>query len=171
MKLVVEIGGLICSIGAMCCCYLLYQQNLEQRIAMEEQHRLIAQCSVHVESLEKSCVALSEKIAERTVTTPQIEKRSDNNSSRIQKWEAWCKLKQKLEVNEDCSEELKNFNELFASNDVILRMVSDLVHNEQRPENVDSGVVGFMHGMARKIMKKIDHNKLYVVSGYVLLDE
>ena len=103
------------------------------------------------------------------------ESNAEQEAMQRKKWKAWIKLAEKLEQNENCTQEAEDFNKAFAEDKEILRIVNDLIKensdNEKANENNNSNFVDVCKRYLKKIIKvkKIDSWKIREISGDILI--
>jgi hypothetical protein len=94
-----------------------------------------------------------------------------------EKWKVWVALRSKLEAEEQVTEELKVFNEVFAGDDELIQLVAELVGGVDVISSKKEGEKGkeeklldtckqYLSRVVR--IKKVDHRELSKISGYVL---
>ncbi|GHU11988.1 hypothetical protein FACS189449_04660 [Alphaproteobacteria bacterium] len=86
-------------------------------------------------------------------------------------WKIWINLKDKMEKDEDFSDELERFRSAFAGDKELTALVEDLVSGATVGANKEEkGIIGTCKKFIRKIIKvkKINQAKLSDILGYVL---
>lgn len=106
------------------------------------------------------------------------ENRGESNSqslveARRRGWQAWCELRFKLEKDENFDQELENFKQIFANDNVLLFKVSDLLKDfltEGSSENAHKSGINKFYDKVKSVVsfRKIDKKKIEEISGYVL---
>ncbi|MDR2157989.1 MAG: hypothetical protein LBO02_01585 [Holosporaceae bacterium] len=123
-----------------------------------------------IELLQNDVANLNQKLEFKSATE-SVKQCLDKRGELRQKWKAWMALRAKMESNEPFEAELNKFNELFSCDKDIVRLVEDLAQGVETVTNGnDNKIVGAYKNILRKIVKfkKINHQKLVEISGYVL---
>lgn len=140
----------------------LAQNNAAMAASIKEYQEKIGILGERVESLEKTVIMMGEKGFSRSSSA--AEARS--------KWEVWCSLKAKLESGDGFEAELKKFEETFAKDADLVKMVKDAIRESEPEAKIDDdAVVGAVKKYINKVVsiRKISTGKLIEISGYVLL--
>ncbi|MDR3179688.1 MAG: hypothetical protein LBT70_02210 [Holosporaceae bacterium] len=87
------------------------------------------------------------------------------------KWKIWMNLKNKIENNDDYAAEFELFCSVFADDEELISLVKDIAQKDgvlssQEKKGIIESCSSYLKRIVR--IKKINHAKLFEISGYVL---
>ncbi|GHT91855.1 hypothetical protein FACS1894122_04880 [Alphaproteobacteria bacterium] len=123
----------------------------------------------------KRLSALEDEVKKLSFLEEDVKKLTEKLSAMAgdvrEKWKIWIALKNKMEKDEDFSKELEAFNSAFAGDQELISLMNDLAGSVVVvPSKEEEGIIGTCKKYIRKVVKvkKVNHAKLFEVSGYVL---
>ncbi|MDR2795000.1 MAG: hypothetical protein LBB12_04455 [Holosporaceae bacterium] len=114
---------------------------------------------------------IAETELKKLADAPPAHNLEDLAQENRKKWKIWINLKNKMEQDENFAPELELFYSAFAEDKELISLVKDIAKKTNAaPLPEEKGIIGTCAKYLRKIVKikKISHEKLQEISGYVL---